>query len=161
MSATEQDPDFQPFDFVYAGRRAMVGNKAGGMIHRVVEGRLAEGELFDAKTFKSMAIGGVYRGAVFAESRARGLAGARFVERWKDSARCIDWRARDEAYEADKRHDKLQADARKINEIEAMLLPLRKLYATYRQKYDHAGQEALEQAVLRALRANPRKSEVD
>ncbi|WGK63455.1 hypothetical protein QAO71_16930 (plasmid) [Halopseudomonas sp. SMJS2] len=42
-----------------------------------------------------------------------------------------------------------------------MLLPLRKLYASYSRQYDNAGKEALEQAVLRALRSPPRKGELE
>jgi hypothetical protein len=153
--------EFLPFDFIYAGRRALKGDKPGAEIFRIIDGRLADSFVFASKNLKGNVIGGVYRGAEFTDSQARGLGSATFVERWKDQLACIDWRARDEAFEADQRRIKLQADAKKVNEVEAMLLPLRKLYASYSRQYDHAGKEALEQAVLRALRSPPRKSELE
>ncbi|MCO8166246.1 hypothetical protein NJC40_00435 [Pseudomonas sp. 21LCFQ02] len=54
----------------------------------------------------------------------------------------------------------LEADAKKINDLETMLLPLRKLYAADARKYDHA-RKGLEQAVMRALHPQPRKWGID
>lgn len=159
---TPEESAFLPFDFVYAGRRALKGGKPGVEIFRIVDGRLAESFVFESKSLKkSNVIGGVYRGARFTDNQAYGLGAVAFVERWKDQLACVDWRARDEAFETNQRRLKLEADAKKVNEVEAMLLPLRKLHAAYSRKYDHAGKEALEQAVLRALRSPPRKSELD
>lgn len=160
MTMQSDAPEFLPFDFVYAGRRALKSGKPGAEIYRLIEGRIADSFVFEAKVLKgSNVIGGVYRGALFTDSKARGLDSVMFVDRWKDQGACIDWRARDEAFEAKQRLSKLEADAKKINEIEAILLPLRKQYATYMRQYDNAGKEALEQAVLRALRSPPRKAE--
>jgi hypothetical protein len=156
-----EDLEFLPFDFIYAGRRTLKGDKPGAEIFRIVDGQLADGFVFASKSLKGYVIGGVYRGARFSDSQAQGLGAVKFVERWKDQLACIDWRARDEAFEANQRRIKLEADAKKVNEVEAMLLPLRKLYACYQRQYDHAGKEALEQAVLRALRSPPRKSETE
>ena len=161
MTTQTAVPAFLPFDFVYAGRRALKGDKPGAEIFRVVDGRLADSFVFASKSLKGKVIGGVYRGAQFTDSQARGLGAVTFVERWKDQFACIDWRARDEAFEADQRRIKLEADAKKVIEVEAMLLPLRKLYTSYSRQYDNAGKEALEQAVLRALRSPPRKSELE
>lgn len=159
MTSQAEVPEFLPFDFVYAGRRLLKGDKSGAEIFRIIDGRLADSYVFASKSLKGNVIGGVYRGAQFSDSQARGLGVVTFVERWNDQLACIDWRARDEAFEADQRRIKLESDAKKVNEIEAMLLPLRKLYASYSRQYDHAGKEALEQAVLRALRSPPRKNE--
>lgn len=161
MTTPTETPEFLPFDYVYAGRRALKGDKPGAEIFQVVNGQLGNSYVFAAKSLKGRIIGGVYRGAMFSKEQARGLGSAAFVERWKDQLACIDWRSRDEAFEADQRRSKLEADAKKVNEIESMLLPLRKLYASYSRQYDHAGKEALEQAVLRALRSLPRKSELE
>lgn len=160
MTTPAEEQVFLPFDFVYAGRRALQGDKPGAEIIRIVEGRLANSLMFEAKVLKGRVIGGVYRGALFSNGIARGLGTATFVERWKDQSQCIDWRARDEAFEADQRLLKLEADAKKMNEIEVMVLPLRKLYASYTRRYDNAGKEALEKALLRALRSPPRKTEL-
>lgn len=161
LTSQAKEPEFLPFDFVYAGRRALIGDKPGVEIFRIVCGRLADSYVFSSKSLKGNAIGGVYRGATFTDDQAHGLGAAKFVERWKDQVACIDWRARDEAFEASQRRIKLEADAKKVNEIEAMMLPLRKLYASYTRQYDNAGKEALEQAVLRALRSPPRKCELE
>ena len=159
MTTDTEDLDFLPFDFVYAGRRALKGDKPGVEIYRIVDGRLAYSFVFEAKSLKGKVIGGVYRGALFTDTKARGFGSVQFVDRWNDKGACIDWRARDEAFEAQQRLAKLESDAKKMNELEALLLPLRKQYAVYSRQYDNAGKEALEQAVLRALRSPPRKVE--
>lgn len=133
----------------------------GAMIYvQLAPGQLDDGSLYDAKLFKRHAIGGVYRGATFGGITARGLAEAKYVEQWPIEAARIDWRIRDEDAESDQRADKLSGDVRKVHEIEALLLPLRKLYAGYFKRRDSAGQEALERAVLRALRCAPRSTEL-
>jgi len=129
MTTQAEVPEFLPFDFVYPGRRLLKGDKSGAEIFRIIDGRLADSYVFASKSLKGNVIGGVYRGAQFSDSQARGLGVVTFVERWNDQLACIDWRARDEAFEADQRRIKLESDAKKVNEIEAMLLPLRKLYA--------------------------------
>ncbi|EMO9521326.1 hypothetical protein ACR3H8_19455 [Pseudomonas aeruginosa] len=159
MTTQTEASEFLPFDFVYAGRRVLKGDKAGAEIFRIVDGRIADSFVFAAKSLKGRVIGGVYRGAEFSNNQARGLGAVEFVHRWKDQGACIDWQARDEAFETEQRRSRLEADAKKVNEIEAIMLPLRKLYASYSRQYDHAGKEALEQAVLRALRSPPRKTE--
>ena len=162
MSTPAANPteDYQPFDYVFAGRRLLKGGGVGVMIFlEVTPGRLDEGSLYDGKAFKRHVIGGVYRGATFCGDKTRGLAAAKYVGRWASEAARIDWRIRDEDAETELRALKLSNDARKVHEIEAMLLPLRKLYAGYFKRRDSAGQEALEQAVLRALRCAPRSCE--
>ncbi|WGK63454.1 hypothetical protein QAO71_16925 (plasmid) [Halopseudomonas sp. SMJS2] len=93
MGMQEQEPEFLPFDFVYAGRRALKGNKPGAEIFRIVDGWLADSFVFASKSLKGNVIGGVYRGAQFTDSQARSLGAVTFVERWKDQLACIDWRA--------------------------------------------------------------------
>lgn len=158
-TAQAEAADFSPFDFVYVGRRALQGGKPGGEIRKIVDGQLTDAYVFAAASLKGRVIGCIYRGAHFSSSQARGLAAAEFVGRWEDQGDLIDWKARDQAFETEQRRFKMEADAKKVNEIEAIMLPLRKLYASYSRKYDHAGKEALEQAVLRALRAQPRATE--
>lgn len=159
MTKQPDTAEFQPFDFVYSGRCALKGGKAGAEIHRLDDGRLAGSYVFEARSLKGKVIGGIYRGALFTDNKARGLDDVKYVDRWKDQGACIDWRARDEAFDTNQRLCKLEAEAKKINEIEAIMLPLRKLHATYLRQYDNAGKEALEQAVMRALRSPPRKTE--
>lgn len=159
MTTPTNEAGFVACDFVYTGRRAMKGNKPGAEVFRIENGRLRNGYIFTIMSLKGKVIGGVYRGAQFSDTHALGIGTATFVERWSGQSDCIVWRARDEAFDANQRLLKLEADAKKVNEIESMLLPLRKLHASYSRQYDHAGKEALEQAVLRALRSAPRRSE--
>lgn len=161
MKTQTEEADFHPFDYVYTGRCTLKGGKTGGQLGRLIDGRIEDTFVFEARNFKGKAIGGIYRGATFGDQSARGLEGAKYVGRWSDESACIDWRARDDALEAKMRLAKLEADAKRMNDIEVILLPLRKLYASYARRYDHAGKEALEQAVLRALRSLPRKSEAE
>lgn len=160
MATKPDESEFQPFDFVFAGRCDAIGGKTGVVIHRVVEGKLGQQAVYEAKNLKGRVIGGIYRGASFSPDHVRGLVESQYVGRWPDKSDCIQWRARDEAHEAKRRLAKLEADAKKINELETILLPLRKQYAVYARQYDHAGKESLEQAVMRALRSPPRKTEV-
>lgn len=156
----EEEQAFLPSDFVYAGRRILVGGKVGVAIHRINDARLDEEMVFNNKQLQGHVIGGIYRGASFSTSKANGLGNATFVGRWEVAIDLIGWRARDEAIETQTRLAKTVADAKKVNELETLLLPLRKLYATYTRQYDNAGKEALEQALIRALRSPPRKTEL-
>lgn len=157
---SESPAAFVARDFVYGGRRLLKSGRVGAVVFTVFgSGQLDDGSLFDGKTFKRHAIGGIYRGASFCGDKARGLEEAKYVGQWAGDAMRIDWRIRDEDAEAEQRAAKLSGDARKVHEIEAILLPLRKMYAGYFKRRDSAGQEALERAVLRALRCAPRSSE--
>ncbi|AVX93305.1 hypothetical protein [Pseudomonas psychrophila] len=92
MTTETEALDFLPFDFVYAGRRALKGDKPGAEIFRIVDGRIADSFVFEAKTLKGKVIGGIYRGALFTDTKARGLGAVKYVDRWNDQGACIDWR---------------------------------------------------------------------
>lgn len=159
--ATDDGTEYQPRDFVYLGRREGRNGVVLARIAQIENGQLADFEAYSADTFKKHIVGGIYRGATFCEGGAKGLSGSTWVGRWHGEQIVMEAKVLDDAVTSMLRSKKLMADSKKINEIEAMLLPLRKLYAAYARKYDHAGKEALEAAVLRALRAAPRKSELD
>lgn len=158
MSQTPQQ-EARALDFIYVGRRLNGSKPVAAICCVLAPGKLGAEAFYDMKAFKGHVLGGVYRGAEFAGSQVRGLNRVKFVERWADTAAQVDWRARDEQVEERQRTDKLLKDAKKVHEIEAVMLPLRKLYEGYRHRRDSAGGEALEQAVLRALRVSPRASE--
>jgi hypothetical protein len=149
--------EFLPRDFVYTGRRLLKGGKMGAELRVIVAGELGERMLFECRLLKGRAVGGIYRGATFSAEQCRDLSKATYQGMWADEPARIDWRVRDEAAEAEQRSDKLEADAKRAHEIEELLLPLRKLYASYSQRHDYGGKEALEAAVLRALRRRPTK----
>lgn len=148
-------------DYVFAGRRRTVTGKLVAVIRKIIGDTLEKDELYDAKLLKGKVVGCIYRGATFHEGGSKNLKEAAFIGYWKDSESIIQWKALDEVVESAERQAKLESDAKKINEIEQLLLPLRKIHSGYNKRYDHAGKEALEQAVLRALRSPPRKSELE
>lgn len=150
--------EFVERDYVYAGRRLLKSGKMGAEVIVIVGGALGERMLFEYRTLKGKAVGGIYRGASFSDEQVRKLGEAAYQGQWSDKLARIDWRSRDEAAEAEQRTDKLEAEAKRAHEIEELLLPLRKLYASYSQRHDYGGKEALEAAVLRALRRRPAKT---
>lgn len=158
-SAPQRVDALEPMDFVYCGLRLLVGEKLGVAICPIREGKLQQPWFLQQKSKVRWSIGGIYTGASFNESTVRGHSQARFVRRWDVTTDLIDWQARHDLAESTVRSKKLEADARRTNEIEVVLLPLRQQYETYRHQRDHAGMEALAAAVLRALRTAPRVEE--
>lgn len=149
-----------PRDFVFTGRRIGSGSKVFGAVRQIIEGEMAQEEYYTAESTKGKIVGGIYTGAQFHDGGARGVNAAKWVKRWEIADDLIMWRALDDAVDAKLRAAKLMADSKKMNEIDEILLPLRKLYASYAKQYSHSGKEALEQAVLRSLRSAPRKTEL-
>lgn len=153
---------FEPLDFVYCGLRFGQGGKVGVSIRTLKDGKLHGEGLYIQKGKVTWTIGGVYEEAKFSETSAHGFSSksVRFVRHWDVGADLIDWRARNDHVESALRTKKLEADARRVNEIESVMLPLRRQYETYRRQRDHAGMEALVAAVTRALRTAPAVREV-
>jgi hypothetical protein len=155
------DDNFKPLDYVYLGRY-----KSGGKLHFAIraiqpDGTLGRTSLYAYKNNMARTIGGVYTGATFDEGgTVRGLKEARWKGRWGNQDDIIEWQTRDEQVGSEVRAAKMEKDAGQVSEIERILLPLRKKYETYRRQADYEGKEALEQAVLRALRQAPRSSEL-
>lgn len=147
-------------DFVYAGRRTGKASKVFGAVKQIIDGHLGPEEYYGVDTLKGKIVGGIYTGASFHEGGSRGISSATWLKRWSVADDLIMWRAHDDAVETELRAAKLMADSKRINEIDGILLPLRKLYASYAKQYNHASREALEQAVLRSLRSPPRKTEL-
>jgi hypothetical protein len=162
LDKTVAASEFVALDFVYCGRRW--SKSSGSMmlcVRAIKDGVLQDAGLyaFDRKAHR--AIGGVYSGAVFSEEGIRNLSGDLvYQRRWDVREDLIDWQARDEAAESASRSKKLEADAKKISEIEKIMLPLRVQYENYRKKRDHAGMEALRAAVVNALASSPRSTEL-
>jgi hypothetical protein len=65
----------------------------------------------------------------------------------------------DELAESIVRTKKLEADAKKISEIEKIMLPLRVQFARYMFMRDRGGMDALQAAVVAALASAPRPQE--
>jgi hypothetical protein len=152
--------EYTPRDFVYMGKRR--GNKGPlGLIGLIKDDGTLEADplAFDPKLLKGRMVGTVYTGASFSPTGARGLGNVKYTRRWLDKAAVMTWEASNDEYESELRSAKLEKDTAKVSEIEKAMLPLRKLYESYRGRGDWASKEALEMAVLRALKIAPRSGE--
>lgn len=149
---------FESLDFIFAGLREYKGSFLMVVIP-IREGEAQNPLHYKGKPKRRWAIGGVYQGAEFGDRSAKGLDSASYKERWNDNSAIIGWQALNDRAEAAVRCLKDEADARKRNAIEEAMLPLRAQYSALQRRRDTAGLEALENAVLRALRAPVRKAE--
>lgn len=159
----DSEIDFKPRDFVFLGRRIMADGSVSVAIAVINEdGTLGpQAHYDDGKDWKGRAVGAVYTGALFSEKSVKGCTKAVYTRRWPSTLDLVEWQSRHHAADAHERTQKLEKDARKTDEVEALLLPLRKRYEALRKKYDRPGMMALEAAVVRALMAAPRASEKD
>lgn len=151
----------EALDFVYCGRRVLTNGKLGICVAPIRDGKLQREMLFLYERKAHRYVGGVYSGAEFNERQMVGLtANLKYVRPWTVQHELIDWQARDQHAEAEARAKKLEDDAKKVSEIERVLLPLRVQYESYRKQRDLAGMEALRSTVLSALASTPRTNEI-
>jgi hypothetical protein len=155
------DKVYTPRDFVCTGVRwNAVENKLNiGVAPINDNGTLAAEMFFTTKKGYPTVVGGTYTGSEFCEDGVRALAQARYVRMWSDSGDRLLWDAKDREAEAKARSERMAKEDGRISAIEELLLPLRQQYASAAKRYDHATREALERAVLSALRTAPRKTE--
>lgn len=149
-----------PLNFIYTG----VVYTSHGLGIEVIpinqDGGLGDAGCYSHKKSREYAIGGIYSGATFSGTSARGLDSASYQSMYGDKDAIIGWKARNDLAKSKERTAKLEKDSKKINEIDNELLHLRKLYATYRKRNDRAGMDALESAVISSLRTPLRQSEL-
>lgn len=155
------EENFVPRDFVYAGRRSLKGDKIGHSVYPIADdGKTLQAEcLYVLKARFSAVIGGVYTGATFAETKSRGISEARYVRSWPDHEAKIEWEALDTAAATDAKWRRLESDAGKLSEIDALLLPLRERLTAMRKRGDYTGAHALENAIMMSLHKPPREGE--
>lgn len=148
-------------DFVYIGHAILSDGKLGISLRPVGEdGKLEEVMSFEPKNGRRnpTVIGGIYRGASFSPERIHGLGDVTFTgDRWQDKEQRVLWQAASDDAEEKIRARRLEKE--QGNEIEELLLPLRKQYASAVKRFDYTTRETLERAVLRALKTLPRKDE--
>jgi hypothetical protein len=149
-------------DFVYCGRRLLVSGKLAIAVRPIAEDGTLQGErlfAFERKGHRS--VGGVYSGARFTETQAAGLFSPqlKFMRRWQEADDRIEWEALDGAAEAADRARKMEADDKKVSDIEAAMIPLRAQFERFRHMRNRGGMEALRAAVLAALEAPLRPAE--
>ena len=173
MTSEEQNPaagetsagsseEYSPMDFVYAGIRLNAKGERFVSVRVVLDiDKLGDEMLFQYSRSRDLNVGGIYRGAHFSKSGARGLDKnhLRYSGRWPDEGLRIHWSSLHDAAEAERRTRAIEAEEGRVSDLEKALLPARQLYDSLRRRYDKAGLAALEQAVLAALRTPPRKAE--
>lgn len=115
-------------------------------------GALLAPQLYSYKRGRDKVLGGIYKGASFYEGGVRGLDDAVYVDTFDNRDELISWQAKHEEAKLKDRALKLEANAKKISEINRILAPLRKVHSSFISRRDYAGAEALEASVLRALR---------
>lgn len=157
MTTVDKD-GFVAKDYAFAGKTVDTKNKVFILIYPINEdGTLGERMAFEYKKKRDKMCGGVYTGASFNESGTiRGLDESRFKKQWHNQADRIKWQTSNDECEVDLRAARMEKETGRISEIEQLLTPLRKQYESYRFRHDFAGMEAMERAVLRALRSAPR-----
>lgn len=143
-------------DWVYIGKRQGDKEVFVGIQPIMEDGTLGKPMYYSHKKKFTRVIGGVYTGTSFKEGTARGLEQANWKKMWESREDRIRWQAEEDLVEADLRLARMEKEAGRIPDIEQIMLPLRKQYESYRFRKDYAGMEALEKAVLRALRSAPR-----
>lgn len=158
-AAAADDAEFIAKDFVYIGKRVNSKMEVFAVIRLIDEdGTLnTEEAMYKYNRKLDRNVGGVYTGAKFKPNgMSRGLAEARWKRMWDNQADRMTWSALHDDTEIMIRNDKLEKDQGRINDIEKAMLPIRKTYENMRFRHDFAGMEALERAVMRALRSAPR-----
>jgi hypothetical protein len=139
-------------DFVYCGKCRITGGI--GQVYRAIEedGSLGKEFVLKADRKYPKVIGGIYAGAKWSATQVMGLSASTYKGYWKIQDDLIGWKAKTEQIEVEVRIKKLENDAKRIDEIDIILAPLRKTYSNYRRIGDVAGMEALSAAVVRSLR---------
>lgn len=149
--------------FVYMGVRMGAGDKKLIAIGLLAPGNKDEVDgdplIFEWKRTRDHVVGGVYRGAKFSATQAAGLDRARRDGTWEDRGAVALWEAKEQAVLADLASRKLEADQKRVGEIQRRMLPMRRQYADLLKRYARADMEAMERAVMAALRTPPRSYE--
>lgn len=146
------DDDFQPADYVYIGKRQLRDGKLGHFIMRLMpDGELGkESGYRDLKKFRPV-IGGIYTGAIFTETHSKGIETAQFKGRWQDQIKLLEWQALDRVAETEMKRKRIEADARRTNEMDNILLPIRRAIYNANRRGDYTEASAIRAAVQISL----------
>jgi hypothetical protein len=146
-------------DFIYAGRRMLTGGRVGHCIIPIGDnGEFMEERYYQLTTKYKAIIGAVYTGAEFGETKSIGVNVAKFQKVRHDPEK-IDWIAEDRLVDIELATKRLLGDARRINEIDTAMLPIRKRLAAARSRGDISTALAIRQAVIASLERPPTKAE--
>lgn len=151
-----------PAEFVYLGVRQGPDNKPRAALAVIYEnGNLSPTRVYAmTKDFKRRVIGGVYKGARFDEDKAMyGAPVAVFDRLWPDAEQRAIWQALAQDEEANMAVRRVEADERRISEIDKAMIPLRKIYHAAIKRGDLLGAYAVERAIVRSLHRPLRDAE--
>lgn len=154
----DENEKLTPRDFIYAGRRILTGGKIGHCIIPLDDGELMEPRHYELTSKYKAIIGGVYAGAEFSETKSVGVNIAKFQKVRHDPEK-IDWLADDRLVDTELATRRLLSDAKRLNEIDAAMLPIRKRLAAARSRGDMATAIAIRQAVMASLERPPTQAE--
>lgn len=155
----EEQEEMILLDFVYVGQRMSQSGRNVAICIINADGSLQQERWFEYSKKYDRGIGCIYTGAEFSSTYARGMNNATYKGRWSNEEDRIKWQVTNDKVESDLRLKKLESDTSKIRDLEQNLVSARKLFDSYRKKYDYAGMKALEEAVLQALRTPLRATE--
>lgn len=149
---SDDNENFEPADYVYIGKRQLRDGKLGHFIMRLT----ADGELTKESGYRDLkrfhpVIGGVYRGAVFNETHSKGVDTAKFERKWPDVIKLLEWQSLDRVAEAAMKLKRIEADARRTNEMDIILLPIRRAIYNANRRGDYTEASAIRSAVTISL----------
>lgn len=147
------EEELVPKDFVYCGLR--LSNKdtlIGKIVFIDADGNLGEPALYERKMFPGRVLGGVYTGASFGNSAARGLQKVIYQKKYDDWMQIQKWVGEHEQAQFEYKCIQLEKKMAKEDDLAKALIPWRKLYTTYVMQHDMLSAEALVQRVKRILR---------
>lgn len=143
-------------DFIYAGRRILSSGKIGHCVIPLDDASEHMSEkIYDLGAKYRAVIGGVYQGAAFGETKSYGIAIAKLDRVLHDLPERIDWLAEDRQVDIELAARRLASDAKRRNEIDDAMLPIRKRLHAARSRGDMATALAIRQAVMASLEKMP------
>jgi hypothetical protein len=151
------DKTHTPRDFTYMGRRRL----ANGQLADAVKPDGMDTMLFPrTNRSRSMVIGGIYTGAQFSDTGAKGLNDASYAGRkHPDAGDVLQWQALDGQARDDHANAKLERDDQRADAYRTALLPIRQQYHSAVARGDMHMARAIAAAVSRALTTPVREHE--
>src|SRR4051812_8038029 len=111
------DEEFKNRDFVYAGRRILKSDIIGHAVFPIGDDQQLMAErLYKLKPRLGFAIGGVYGGAQFAETKSYGVEKGFYKSQWHDKETAIGWEAQDHEAELSLSIIRLENNAKRQSE---------------------------------------------
>lgn len=154
------DDTFEPVLLCYAGERLNQGKRFVAFYETDTALETTTGEilLFVYKKDKAYSVGGIYGGAKRSGKTFVGLDRLKWTGILRNEEARLDMRARHEETMFELARAKLEKEAG-ADPFLAKLIDFRRLHTRLMKRYDLAGAQALEQAVLRALRTPIKSTE--